>query len=284
MTTAADWFAKRAESTASRDRAEAAARAREPGARGAAAASRRLRRRGPPRRWIPPRPPPSRVRRSTPPAAASWPAGRWPRRPQGPGDPGARGRSRAALRLPRLPLQRRGRARAAAARPRRRAPREDDVEEHPLGLTDREVEVIKLVSAGRTNREIADELVLSVRTVDRHVSRIFEKLGVKSRIAAAAISAGAFARGGAERRAARSALRSTASIEGRGAVPGAARSELGPAGWPGCLPSGDPSRYGPRRRWEIVRGRSGRHRPFSNNIARSSWHVRGGRSDDSPRR
>ena len=45
--------------------------------------------------------------------------------------------------------------------------------------------MITLVSAGRTNREIADELVLSVRTVDRHVSRIFEKLGVKSRIAAA---------------------------------------------------------------------------------------------------
>ena len=65
------------------------------------------------------------------------------------------------------------------------ARRTDDVDEHPLGLTDREIEVIKLVSAGRTNREIADELVLSVRTVDRHVSRIFEKLGVKSRIAAA---------------------------------------------------------------------------------------------------
>jgi DNA-binding NarL/FixJ family response regulator len=63
---------------------------------------------------------------------------------------------------------------------------EDTAEEHPLGLTDREVEVIELVAAGRTNREIADQLVLSVRTVDRHVSRIFEKLGVKSRIAAAA--------------------------------------------------------------------------------------------------
>ena len=63
---------------------------------------------------------------------------------------------------------------------------EDAAEEHPLGLTDREVEVIELVAAGRTNREIADQLVLSVRTVDRHVSRIFEKLGVKSRIAAAA--------------------------------------------------------------------------------------------------
>ena len=55
---------------------------------------------------------------------------------------------------------------------------------HPLGLTSRELDVIALVSAGRTNREIADELVLSVRTVDRHVSRIFEKLRVNSRIAA----------------------------------------------------------------------------------------------------
>jgi DNA-binding NarL/FixJ family response regulator len=41
------------------------------------------------------------------------------------------------------------------------------------------------VAAGRTNREIAEQLYLSVRTVDRHVSRIFDKLGVKSRAAAA---------------------------------------------------------------------------------------------------
>ena len=53
------------------------------------------------------------------------------------------------------------------------------------GLTRREVEVIELVAAGRTNREIAGELFLSVRTVDRHVSRILEKLGVSSRAAAA---------------------------------------------------------------------------------------------------
>jgi len=57
----------------------------------------------------------------------------------------------------------------------------------PLGLTPRELDVIKLVSAGRMNREIADELVLSVRTVDRHVSRIFQKLNVKTRIAAASV-------------------------------------------------------------------------------------------------
>jgi DNA-binding NarL/FixJ family response regulator len=54
------------------------------------------------------------------------------------------------------------------------------------GLTDREVEVLKRLSAGATNREIAAELVLSVRTVDRHVSNIFTKLGVSSRAAATA--------------------------------------------------------------------------------------------------
>ena len=69
----------------------------------------------------------------------------------------------------------------------RAAARQTGDEQHPHGLTNRELEVIKLVSAGRTNREIADELVLSVRTVDRHVARIFQKLGVKSRIAAASV-------------------------------------------------------------------------------------------------
>lgn len=52
-------------------------------------------------------------------------------------------------------------------------------------LSNREVQVIERVAAGKTNREIADELFLSVRTVDRHVSRIFDKLGVSSRAAAA---------------------------------------------------------------------------------------------------
>jgi DNA-binding CsgD family transcriptional regulator len=52
-------------------------------------------------------------------------------------------------------------------------------------LTDRELEVLRLLSTGETNREIAAELVLSVRTVDRHVSNIYAKLGVSSRVAAA---------------------------------------------------------------------------------------------------
>jgi DNA-binding CsgD family transcriptional regulator len=52
------------------------------------------------------------------------------------------------------------------------------------GLTARELEVLRMVAAGRTNKAIAAELVLSVRTVDRHVSNIFAKLGVSSRASA----------------------------------------------------------------------------------------------------
>jgi DNA-binding NarL/FixJ family response regulator len=54
------------------------------------------------------------------------------------------------------------------------------------GLTAREVEVLRLVAAGHTNKAIADRLVLSERTVDRHVSNIFAKLRVSSRAAATA--------------------------------------------------------------------------------------------------
>jgi DNA-binding NarL/FixJ family response regulator len=46
--------------------------------------------------------------------------------------------------------------------------------------------VLRLVAAGRTNKAIADELVLSERTVDRHVSNILGKLRVPSRAAATA--------------------------------------------------------------------------------------------------
>jgi DNA-binding NarL/FixJ family response regulator len=54
------------------------------------------------------------------------------------------------------------------------------------GLTPREVEVLRLVAAGRTNREIAGELVLSEKTVARHLSNIYTKLGIGSRAAATA--------------------------------------------------------------------------------------------------
>jgi DNA-binding CsgD family transcriptional regulator len=54
------------------------------------------------------------------------------------------------------------------------------------GLTSRELQVLRLVAAGQTNKAIAAALVLSDRTVDRHVSNIFAKLGVASRAAATA--------------------------------------------------------------------------------------------------
>ena len=56
----------------------------------------------------------------------------------------------------------------------------------PASLTARECEVLRLVAAGRTNREIATELVISEHTVARHVQNIFAKLGVPSRAAATA--------------------------------------------------------------------------------------------------
>jgi DNA-binding CsgD family transcriptional regulator len=58
----------------------------------------------------------------------------------------------------------------------------------PHGLTARELEVLRLVAAGHTNKSIAAELVLSERTVERHVSNIFAKLGVSSRTAATAFA------------------------------------------------------------------------------------------------
>ena len=56
------------------------------------------------------------------------------------------------------------------------------------GLTTREQEVLGLVAEGRSNREIAAELVLSEHTVARHLQNIFAKLGVSSRTAASAVA------------------------------------------------------------------------------------------------
>jgi DNA-binding CsgD family transcriptional regulator len=61
---------------------------------------------------------------------------------------------------------------------------DDRKEDH--GLSSRELEVLLLLTSGGTNRAIAAELVLSERTVDRHLSNIFTKLGVSSRTAATA--------------------------------------------------------------------------------------------------
>ncbi|WP_292168812.1 response regulator transcription factor, partial [Mesorhizobium sp.] len=54
------------------------------------------------------------------------------------------------------------------------------------GLTRREIEVLGLVATGKTNRTIATDLGLSEKTVDRHLSNIFDKLAVNSRAAATA--------------------------------------------------------------------------------------------------
>lgn len=57
-----------------------------------------------------------------------------------------------------------------------------------LGLTAREAEVLVLVAAGRTNRQIGEELYISDKTASVHVSNILRKLGVTSRMDAAAIA------------------------------------------------------------------------------------------------
>jgi DNA-binding CsgD family transcriptional regulator len=54
------------------------------------------------------------------------------------------------------------------------------------GLTGREIEVLRLVAVGKTNRAIADELGISEKTIARHISNIFTKLGLSSRAAATA--------------------------------------------------------------------------------------------------
>jgi DNA-binding NarL/FixJ family response regulator len=56
------------------------------------------------------------------------------------------------------------------------------------GLTPRELEVLRLVARGLTNKLIASELFLSEKTVDRHVSNIFGKIGVTTRAAATAFA------------------------------------------------------------------------------------------------
>ena len=81
-----------------------------------------------------------------------------------------------------------------------------------LGLTAREVEVLRLVAAGRTNRQIAESLFISTKTASAHVSNLLMKLGVTNRAEA----------GAAARR-----LGSTdASTAGAG-VPGVATQALG---------------------------------------------------------
>jgi ATP/maltotriose-dependent transcriptional regulator MalT len=59
---------------------------------------------------------------------------------------------------------------------------------HIAGLTERELQVLRLVAEGRTNREIAEALVLSENTVARHLTSIFTKVGVENRAGATAFA------------------------------------------------------------------------------------------------
>ena len=56
---------------------------------------------------------------------------------------------------------------------------------HPSGLTEREVEVLRLIAAGKTDRDIAEALVIGVRTVSTHVGNILNKVGAANRTEAA---------------------------------------------------------------------------------------------------
>src|SRR5215216_1152557 len=87
-------------------------------------------------------------------------------------------------------LARRARLAIAEAEPAPgdQAPEAPESPVEQLGLTPRELEVLLLVAAGRTNREIGAELFMSEKTASVHVSRILAKLGVGGRVEAAAVA------------------------------------------------------------------------------------------------
>jgi len=61
------------------------------------------------------------------------------------------------------------------------AARTEDGQRGRWRLTPQEVSVARLVAAGRTNRQVADELVVSVKTIEFHLGNVFGKLGIRSR-------------------------------------------------------------------------------------------------------
>jgi ATP/maltotriose-dependent transcriptional regulator MalT len=105
----------------------------------------------------------------------------------------ARQAHQAAVRLGALPLQRElellaQRARLDLVGLRPEDARRPSAEAAALGLTARERQVLQLLARGYTNRQVASELVISVKTASVHVSHILRKLGVASRLDAAAVA------------------------------------------------------------------------------------------------
>jgi DNA-binding CsgD family transcriptional regulator len=90
------------------------------------------------------------------------------------------GRCRAIVREAGAPVPRRGRGAATVVPPELAA----------MGITGREVDVLALVAAGATNREVGEALFISVRTVDKHVERLLQKAGT-TRAGLAALARGA---------------------------------------------------------------------------------------------
>jgi DNA-binding NarL/FixJ family response regulator len=64
--------------------------------------------------------------------------------------------------------------------------REPQTLAYPDGLSEREVEVLRLIARGHSNKQIADDLVLSIRTVERHIANLYAKAGVRTKAQATA--------------------------------------------------------------------------------------------------
>jgi DNA-binding CsgD family transcriptional regulator/pimeloyl-ACP methyl ester carboxylesterase len=64
--------------------------------------------------------------------------------------------------------------------------REGDESDRPAGLTEREMEILALLAAGRSNQEIARDLSISARTAERHIGNIYPKIGARNRAEATA--------------------------------------------------------------------------------------------------
>ena len=82
-----------------------------------------------------------------------------------------------------LPLPRAGKGGIKRAGYAARLKRRDSFSQQRLELSERELEIIELVAQGLTNQEIGETLMISKRTVDNHVSNVFNKTGAKNRVA-----------------------------------------------------------------------------------------------------